>query len=155
MMFNNHFGQFWSLYVNMTSLRNFWFFFLKISTFTGRGPLWAIFSVQIYFIWILRSCASLWYITWAIFLNFVVIGYFVHLDRKMTVNLTTTIEFSQDACFWVLQSVRFHMIYNKSYNHQKFKIMISESIGRFFLTRYSSHATRKQKKGKVTECVIQ
>jgi len=33
--------------------------------------------------------------------------------------------------------------------------MISESIGRFFLTRLSSHVIRKQKKEKVTGFVIQ
>ena len=88
------------------------------------------------------------YITWALSVNLVENGHFDHSERIRTVSSTTNIEFSWDAYFWVLQSVRFHMIYNKSYYHQKFKIMISESIGRFFLSGLSSHVTRKRKKEK-------
>ena len=106
------------------------------------------FSVKIYFSGLLSPFTRLWFITRALTVHFVENGDFYHQKWKMTVTSTTIIEFSWDVYFWLLQTVRFHMIYNKSYDHLKFKIMISESIGRFFLTRLSSHVNRKRKRGK-------
>ena len=42
------------------------------------------------------------------------------------------------------------MRYNKSYDHSKFIIRISESIGRFFLARFPRHMTQKSKKERKT-----
>ena len=103
--------------------------------------------VTIYFSEILSPLTCLSDITKLLFVHFVENGHFDYLERKITVTSTIIIEFSWDAYFWVLQKERFHMIYNKSYDHQKFKIMISESIGRFFVTRFPSHLTRKRRKG--------
>ena len=134
--------------------KDFWKI-LKFSILTARGLLWAYFTLRINFSWITYSYAFFSYITWALSEILVENGHFEHPDRPMTVTSITIIVFSWNTYFWILQSVRFHMIYNKPYNHQKFQIMISESIGRFFLTRFPSHVTRKPKKEKITECVIQ
>ena len=62
--------------------------------------------------------------------------------------LTTILEFDFNVYFWVLQITSFLLIYSKPYKGSKFKIRISESIGRFFLTRFPGHVTRKREKGK-------
>ena len=40
----------------------------------------------------------------------------------------------------------FLLIYSKPYNHSKYRILNSKSIGRFFLTQFSSRVTRKREK---------
>ena len=70
------------------------------------------------------------------------------LIGKMTVILTNILEFDFNACFWVLQITCILLIYSKPYEGSKFKIRISKSIGRFFLTRFPGHVTRKGVKGK-------
>ena len=46
--------------------------------------------------------------------------------------------------FWFTQITCFLLIYSKPYNHSKTRILNSKSIGRFFLTQFSSHVTRKR-----------
>ena len=72
----------------------------------------------------------------------------------MDVVLTTNLEFHFNACFWVLEITCFLLIYDKPYNRSKFRIRISKSIGRFFLTRFPGHVTRKRKRKEISTFVI-
>ena len=117
-----------SLYVIMTSF----------SILIARGLLWTTFS-QNFFFWNITLicmlivhnkgtfCASCQ--KWSFWPPKVENGRNLDLSHRILIKYT------------FLRSPDY-----KSYDHSKLKILISESIGRFFLTRFWSHVTRKSKK---------